>query len=326
MLKTLYDYNIYKDFIAAKPDNVFGDDFRLWRNYFEFLKSGTDLMLANNPGDLHDNLINELTTGRGETRISSVRKFKGFHKNRIPKSYGIDNLFFIDEPGSEEQKRYRSANPYFFGFINDHLDAFAKLSFAGKKRSIPVRSGSSESQFTSWSTLDKYILPFSDCIIIDNYIFSQPDKVLEQNIGRILQILDKTAPSDYNILIITFHGKQKQITLKGVRKFIEGLQVRNGLRGKISVIVTRNIEHDRNIIMNYMRIYSGNSFNYFDKDGRLNDKIKTQIDFLPLIDPEQFYIASSILSDVSKEVSGIIKRADPEEVYGDCRNRLLLQE
>lgn len=324
MLKTLYDYNIYKSFKDSQPKNIFGDDFRLWLKYFEFLKSGTDLKLVNIPDDLHDNLINELTTGRGDAIISLVRKFNGFHKNKVPKSYGIDHLFFIDECNKEAQKKYRSANPFFFGFIDDHLDAFVQLSLAGKKCSIPVRSGSRNIQFASWNALSKYLLPFSDCIIIDNYIFSKPERVLEKNIGRIIQILEDRATSPYNLLILTYRGDHKEITINGVRKFIEGLQVKYRIKGRISVIVTRKIEHDRNIFMNYMRIYSGHSFNYFDDKGDIY--VRTQIDFLPYINSEQYSNARIILSDVARDVMKIIQKADPEEIYGDCRNRLILQE
>ena len=321
MLKTYYDYDILRDLMLSKPSDFLTDKFQIWLNYLKFIHSGTDLFLTNLPDDFNETFLNGLTAGRGESKLSLVKKLNRFYKNKVPSSFGPDNLFFFDDDNETEQKKYRENNSHFFGFINDHFNAFKRFAHAGKSNVIPVRKGIKYNRFSSWAVLNDYLLPFSDCVIIDNYIFSKPENVLEQNIEKILIALDQASPVRYNLLIITYYGIKKEIEMAYIKSFLEKLRKKAHLKGNISVILTHKIEHDRNIFMNYMRINSKASFNYFDFRGKPD--IRTEIEFLSYLDNEKFMNARIILDDIYSDINKIIERADPEEVYGDCKSRLI---
>lgn len=321
MLKTYYDYNIYREFQVKIPDNIFSDDFNKWHQYFNFLKSGTDLVLTNCSEDSADNLVTLLTTGRGESKLNYKPKFKGFNKNIVPKEYGTNETFFINEASETDQRNYRAKNPHYFGFNSDHFEAFEKLAMIKKNSKLPVSKDRLTNEFVSWDLLGEYLLPFSDCILIDNYIFSEQDSIIEQNLDKILIRLDKSTPVYFNLLLISYRGKHGEIKLSHVYEHLKKLKEKNSLKANISVIVSSTIVHDRNIFMNYMRINSGTGFNYFNTLGETI--VDTELDFMTYTNPRNFRNSEIILKDVSKRIREILKRGDKSEVAGNCENRLL---
>lgn len=321
MLKTYYDYNIYREFQVKRPGNIFSDDFNKWHQYFNFLKSGTDLVLTNCSEDSADNLVTLLTTGRGESKLNFKPKFKGFNKNIVPKDYGTNETFFINEASKTDQRNYRTKNPHYFGFNTDHFEAFEKLAIIKKDSRLPVRKNMLTNEFVSWDLLGEYLLPFSDCIIIDDFIFKEADYIVEQNLDKILIQLDISAPLKYNLMLITYRGNNRDVKISRVLEHIDKLRKKHSLKANISVIVSSKIEHDRNIFMNYMRINSQAEFNYFSNHG--DTIVDTEISFLTYTNPRNFKNSEIILKDVSKKVSEILKRGDQSEVAGNCENGLL---
>ena len=324
MLKTYYDYNIYQDFLKSKPDDLYGDHFHRWHQYWRFLKSSTNLVITNYCETHANNLITQLTTGRGKSKCAIESNFKRFHKSIVPNGYGLSDSFFMNETCETNQLKYRKRNSHYFGFISDHFNAFENLAFINKKKVIPIRIDNKINEFTSWDILNDYLLPFSDCIIIDNYLFSETDPILKINIGKILQIIDNKAPKRYNLLIITYRGKNREINISNIQKFLLTIKNECSLKANISVIATSKIEHDRNIFMNYMRISSKHSFNYLGNN--CTPMVKSEIEFLSYADSENFENAQVILKDVSSNICKVLDKRNTSEVFGNCENRLLITE
>jgi hypothetical protein len=316
MLKTNFDYRILQDFYASKPD-ISSDVAEDWIKYRNFLKSGTDLILTNTSISVLPGFINDLTTGRGNSKLVSKPEPLEFKGNRIPYEYKINETFFLNDTDDKNQSEFRKNNPYFFGFITDHFNDFKKLALLKKEDILSVRDNNAENEFKSWDELEGYLLPFSDCIIIDNYLFSKRN-LWGKNIGRILAKLDKSATVDYNLLIITYKGDNNEIEISEILDFLDELQ----LKGNISVIVTSKIEHDRYIFMNYMRIKSGTTFNYFNQ--KSEPIVNTEIEFYPYVNPKYYKKSGVILKHIKTCVDIVVTRKNDSEVDGDCYNRLLI--
>jgi len=228
----------------------------------------------------------------------------------------------MNESDQQTQQSYRNNNPNYFGFISDHFEAFERLSLSKNLTSLPVGRRKDSREFNSWNMLNDYLLPFSDCIIIDNYIFNTRDAIIAQNLEKILIQLDNSTPTKYNLLIITYRGKKKEIEMKDVKPIVDHCVSKHSLKANVSIIVSDNFEHDRNIFMNYLRINSGYGFNLFDHSG--NPKFNTEINFLPYTDPGNVSNAQAILEDISPWVEKIINSGNPDEFSGSCMNRLLI--
>ena len=325
MLQTILDYKVLEDFNASKPTgNIieYDSEWDRWIRFLRFLKSGTDLVISNLNESNKSLFVTGLTSGRGESKLSYIEKLDAFYKNQIPDKYGIHETFFLNEPDESNQQKYRSKNPHVFGFISDYLEAYERLALCNKKAILPVRINKESNQFESWDLLGNYLLPFSDCIIIDSYLFSETKEIWDQNLRKMLVQLDKSTPVKFNILIITYKGNKGEIKISDISEYLNQLKAKLSLKANISVIVTSKVEHDRYIFMNYMRIKSGTGINLFNR--KEEPMVNTEIEFQTYENPENFDNADIILRDVSMKVGEITKKNSPTELWGDCKNKLLI--
>ena len=84
-------------------------------------------------------------------------------------------------------------------------------------------------------------------------------------------------------------------------------------------------EHDRGIFTNYLRIKSGDSFNYFDSYGNVETK-GTDITFASMTEPNERAAAKNVLYEVNKNIKYLKQRKVLiPYVYGECVNLLLTQ-
>ena len=82
-------------------------------------------------------------------------------------------------------------------------------------------------------------------------------------------------------------------------------------------------EHDRGIFTNYLRIKSGDSFIYFDKNGKYKTK-GTDIDFHSLTSADKFNASEAALKNLAHILSEIQFRPDANKrLFGDMKNNLL---
>lgn len=167
------------------------------------------------------------------------------------------------------------------------------------------------------------MLPFTDVIISDSFILSDVS-LIQSNLFSIWEKLDSLTPIKYNILIVTHEGNPKMDIKKEFDKINE-FRIKKNLKGNLSLVFTSFVdkEHDRNIFMNYIRVKSGDSFNYFNSKQNIITK-GTEIDIYPCADPQKEKATMGIL----KRVTDIIKNSSEEKRLssygGKIFNRLLV--
>ena len=103
MFKTTLDYSIFEDFVQNQPKPVpFGTEKenKTWFSFWEYLKSGSDVLITNY--NKEENIfLNGLTTGRKGTNCHLLPGFKkpAEHRFKIKTPHSV---YFIDEPSDEK--------------------------------------------------------------------------------------------------------------------------------------------------------------------------------------------------------------------------------
>lgn len=336
-MHTIIDSAILEDFFSSVPQPIpFGDikEINCWNSFWTFIQSETDLSIHNhNESDNYNNpylkFYTLLTVDRGNTKIA-------FNKFAKPdeSEFLIDNphtFYCLNEEDENEQTKYRIKNGFLFGFKNDYKKYWSDLKLLNKCKNLPVRKNYNGKILKSWDELGEYLMPFTDVVLADNYLLSNSKKA-ESNLKPILLQLDKATPVKYNLMVITYEGKDfllsdpPEYKLNAKEEF-EKLSLfieENHLKCVLSfVLTTRKVkEHDRGIFMNYLWIDSGDSFNYYDSNNDIITK-GTKIYFNSLASPDNFNTAKANLENLSVLVKKMKEMRSPNYTFGTLKNRLL---
>lgn len=325
-MKTVIDSKILFEFFHDQPDQFpIGDleENRIWTAFFTFLRCETDVIVYNFKDlRLEDEIfINNLTTGRGHTKIILDEK-KINHQNFKLKSDKPLTFYCLSEELEENRQNFLKKNGYLIAFDDDYLEKWKKLRFLNQ--SLSVRKKYSE--FIKWTQLKNFLFPFTDVIIIDRYIFSD-SSLIDSNILEILKNLDAATPLPYNLTIFTIEERdqRKRIDYRIIEGKLIAYKQKYNLKYNFEIIITPysiEKEHDRNILTNYIKIFSGDSFNYFNSNGEIITN--TEIQFASLAIEDKFLSAKNILRDIAMTINDIKKNNSENYVFGKCKNQLLI--
>lgn len=321
---------LLKDFFQKQPPQApLGEleEIELWNSFWKFLKKETDLCIINpldelitNP--LYGHFINGLTQGRGVAKFTHepLKTYKHELKSESPFS-----VYFLNESDDAEKMKFRKKNGFVIGFNDDYIDGWSKLKMLHLPTSIPIRKTINDCIIKTWYDLKPFILPFTDVVMVDSYILSDPSLV-PSNLEQIMKVLDESTPVKYNFTLVTFEGGRKG-QIDYYYDMLLGIKRRHGLKATISLLLCDSVwkEHDRFIMTNYTRWTSGDSFNYFDAKGQLVTK-GTEMHVLPLVDPELHQSSSSILQSLRLLIAQYSQHNASQRVKGEIEKNKLLYD
>jgi hypothetical protein len=326
MLNTFIDLEIINEFGRARGIDILEggnvNDYNNWNSFLEYLRTKTNLFIhANETDPLSGQLLKLFSTNRGESTVQMLEKFQKPHKS-IFKPQSPHTVFYLDENNDEVKNTYRRKNGFHFGFNNDYQKKFQCLVLNNLPEDCSVRR-TAEKPFNKWTELQKYLLPFTDVVFVDNYIMSD-ESLIPSNLEAIMIELDKASPVKYNFTLVTYEGNREKLYTRKCYQILENIKMKHKLKANISLVVTTRseMEHDRTIIMNYLRIYSGDSFNYFSSKDEIITR-GTEIHFQSLSSPDKFNAAKAALSDISNSISGMKKKFGDKYIKGNLKNSLL---
>ncbi len=338
MLKTTIDHKILVQFFKERSSHEADDEnFETWFSFKRFIKTKCSLEIINFDKSLNPDYLKDLTTGGEDS--TTILKYEGFEE---PLEYKFDvfspyEFICIIQPLNEKKRLYENNNGLLIAFEDDYLfDKWQKLSLVNKDKIIPVSRIYNGKTFKSWNELENYLLPFTDVVIADNYLLTK-EQLVESNLKPILLQLDKATPVTFNLTIITFEGEESlyskwpKYKLNGKTEFdkLSSFIKDNKIKCELSfVLVTKEVKpHDRGIFMNYLRINSGDSFNYFTSWGDLNTH-GTNISFFSMVEPDNFNSAKADLESLSNIVKTMrnkdINNDTVTYTFGNMKNRLLI--
>jgi hypothetical protein len=234
------------------------------------------------------------------------------HNFYLPKYQNIHTVYFINESDVKNQTKFRKNNGFFFSFNDEYIDKWKELSFSENSVLHDRKSAEVKNRF-SWERFSDYLLPFTDVIVRDNFIFKDINHI-QDKFGKLIECFNKATKVKYNLLII-FNKSNLDIAfgnnIADVYKYLEHNKIFDPNRLNLGLVHTSK-EHDRFMFFNYVEVDIGK----FPDDSHR----PTKLTFFPFSDQNNFSNAEPILSDFSDIVEEGEKN---KETYGYIRNRLL---
>lgn len=186
----------------------------------------------------------------------------------------------------------------------------------------------------TWNVLKPMVLPCSDIIIVDPFLFSA-EELLDFNLHALLGVLaPKISDTKINVVIFTApsypvkqsSGKTKWVSPEWItirKNIIKSLKSRN-VSVKVTIVASRKInEHDRSIFTNYTNSHSGDSFNYYDSKNRLITKGR-HYTVHSHGSRDNLSKGYSLIEDMQTVIDNIIKDGgDDKSIFGDRKSNFL---
>lgn len=331
-METIIDGAILTDFFKNQPQQIpFGteaDNFS-WISFWSFLKSKTNLDVRNYDENnvFHEAFFKHLTTGRGDSKII-IGNESPIHKEGVVLAKKPSTLYCINGDDESNKEIIENKNGFIISFLNNYKKQWERLSLVNHDKTLSVREDAYIKSCTlkSWEELDNYLTKFTDVVIVDNYIFSHND-LIPSNFEKILVQLNKATPIKFNLTIYTFEGDKSKLNGSILMRKLDSIIEEHGINCNIQLIIAdRKVkEHDRGIFTNYLRIKSGDSFNYFDSHGRVKTN-GTDIAFASMTEPNERAAAMNVLYEVNENIKYLKERKVLIPfIYGKCDNMLLKQ-
>lgn len=170
-----------------------------------------------------------------------------------------------------------------------------------------------QKNFNSWDQLtsDNQMLPTTDIIINDRYLFSNEYNLVEYNLSRMLSALVYDVKNKVNIVIYTNNQALLTFGTERASKIIKkSLENATGMKPQITFVTANDnslIPHDRFAITNYRLLRSGDSFLYFNTKGeRITNGGALDVD--SLASHETYTYVESLLEKLQNTYSEVRKR------------------
>lgn len=127
--------------------------------------------------------------------------------------------------------------------------------------------------FSGWQKLDDdgHVLPCTDIIITDRYLFKESDDIIQANLNTILRLFGQKKGAKINLVVVT-KGEVDIVWQKRRQELSRAMKYNKYSSVKITFVLSHECPHDRLIITNYRMFRSGDSFNYYDSKGNLKTK------------------------------------------------------
>jgi hypothetical protein len=211
------------------------------------------------------------------------------------------------------------------GSPGDEFKVFDQVFLLNQDYKFEKKLKIGANDFKHWNDLKPFTTCVSDIVFADPYILSDKNEI-DVNLIPFLKVLVGKSRSKINLVLYVTHDPQhcsySDISSK-IRSAIEGI---TGVKPNFTLIKVRDqrgiaskAEHDRTVFTNYLRIYSGDTFNYFKSDGTKQTKGR-EIHFSSFGDNENHKISLEFVNDIQKKLDEL--PADAAE--GDKKSNFLI--
>ena len=211
-------------------------------------------------------IIPTLTSGVADTETTFDNAFpnrplktnSAIHFN----SEQLSSIYWIDDA---DGYKLLGAGAVLIALLGEEINETQKIFLNQEDYIFDKKWRINDDGFKSWDEIKEYSLPLTDIIIVDRYVISDKT-IIEVNLHSLISALLHPCQSKVNLVIIVHPdniGDDENEIIKNIKKCINDQTTK---ASKVTLIKTRK-EHDRTIITNYNRIYSGDSFNFWDNGG-----------------------------------------------------------
>lgn len=325
----------FEDYLSGmgKPEETY-DNLLISLHWKKLLFKGSYLIL-----DMTDDRYEELV--KTDPMFLLLEKSCQGGGSRISASPGILDEYEKNESFGE------FLSPMYIGvnFKKEHLMKFGRLIisqsemnsigsiiFNDSKYLISDREQKKDT-LSSWNDMESVSLPFTDLILIDNYI------VKTGGIGNVTSLLKALIPknqekSKIRLTIISAFFKETRSDIERktnqwyskLSQTLESKFPKLSFELSVAIITRLGLNHDRAVITNYLWIDSGHGFNCFNDNGK--PKVTTTIKHIPIFSLSGIHKSSASSYDCWMTMRNHARKLIVSCSYkkGDFEKNMLLKE
>lgn len=304
-------------FVNSKDNALFADCNKLLKKqlnvYFNFPKN-----------DLKKNqlLMQWITTlsqgaGRDTTIEFDIKEPARPLKSNTSNAFCDKKLSSVYLLEDSETTKFKESGCVLVGEVGEEIEVFNKLFTNQNDYLFERRWRINDTKFKSWNDLTAFSLPLSDILIVDPFILKNKDTdtdTIDLNLIKYLNVLCDQSFTKVNIVIVTNPNNLDYSYAEIKQKITSSLIKVLGKSPKFTLILTTR-EHDRAILTNYLRIYSGDTFNFWNNKRQKTTKGR-EISYSSLAKRENHQLAVKLLEDIQNTVT-FLNQNNPDYIGGD---------
>ena len=184
-----------------------------------------------------------------------------------------------------------------------------------------------QKNFFSWEQLteDNQLLPCTDIVLNDRYLFANDESLVQYNLGGLLKALANNVKNKIDVVIFTKYDSLNVFGIEKAHKIVkQTLKDITGMKPNVTFVASNDskiIGHDRFVITNYRLIRSGDSFIYFNTKGeRITNGGSLDVD--SLANNETFVFVESLIGKLQDSYDKI-KKIRPDMINGARCSRFI---
>lgn len=322
------DLKNLKSFIQSRHKDSFDDCLRMLKRQIHIIYNMEKTVLKED-SELQQ-LVLKLGSGRGTSEETDEFLKQKFPDRPIKSNSYINwnrkqltSVFLIDD---EDVDKLKNKGCLLIGSLGEELSVLSKL-FCGNDYDYhyiyDLQKG-----FDSWERLanDNQILPCTDLIINDRYLFKNDVELVRYNLNQMLSTLLKNCKNKTNIIIFTINKFVLEFGSENAKKIIKNIVNHvTGINPNITFVTSNNntlIPHDRFIISNYRIIRSGDTFLYFNTSGETITN-GGSLDIDSMANNETYLFVESLLDKLQTNYRKIAS-INQDMIIGDNISRSIL--
>ncbi len=242
----------------------------------------------------------------------------------------LSSVYLLSDDAGDKIGCLKLRGNIIIGTKGEELDTLSQLFYDDYQYEykLPI----SQMKGKGWAILKRFSRPCSDILIIDNYILSDQTLYDSNFYPLIRSLVSRGNGSVINIVIVT---KKENHNRVGNYNFVPDW---NDIRARVKAEVKQETgardtnvtflflpndikEHDRTIITNYLRINSGDSYNYLNS--RLDIITKSQcMDINSRAFAKNHTLADEAVRAIQTKLDET-RRRNPCNIIGDGKSHLL---
>ena len=322
------DYANLKSFVDSRHEDDFDDCQRMMKRQLHIIYNMDKAVLKSDP------VLSQWVLTKGSGRGCSEETDTFFTdcfpmrpvKSNMPNEWNrkqLSSVYLIDDADSP---RLKNRGTVLLGEVGEELSVLTRL-FCGKDYEYH-HLYDLQKNFDSWEqlTIDHQLLPCTDIVINDRYLFKNEASLVKYNLNGILKVLVENVRNKLNVVLFTVNKAIVEFDIDEAKKIIKNsIENVTGVKPNITFVTSNDlslIPHDRFIITNYRLIRSGDSFVYFDTNG---NKITNggSLDVDSLANYETYVFVESLLEKLQRSYATINER-NSKMIFGRKVSKFIL--
>ena len=293
-----------KSFILSKSEDDFDDCLRMIRRQLHVVYNMDKSVFRDDPEMLQ--WLLRMGEGRGWSEDTDTFNNSLFPLRPIKSNSYIDwnrkelsSVYLIDDINTVKLK---NRGCVLLGEIGEELRVLLKL-FCGRDYDYH-HLYDLHKNFNSWEQLvdENQMLPCTDIIINDRYLFNEDFALVEYNLSRMLKAIVSNVKNRVNVVVYTQNDSLRSFGTDKATTIIKGsIEKTTSIKPNITYVTSgarpTKIPHDRFVITNYRLIRSGDSFIYFNTKGEKITK-GGSLDIDSLAKNETYVFVNSLLESL----------------------------